>query len=98
MKNGKFVLRLLMVLTVFLVANIIFAFIAFHITSWIYSWLGKHPYGFWQQFNTVIAVFVLFACSAAIIFFTRFKKNNVTIGTPLSMRLGALLKAILVFN
>ncbi|WP_107948243.1 HAMP domain-containing sensor histidine kinase [Lysinibacillus parviboronicapiens] len=76
MKNGKFVLRLLMVLTVFLVANIIFAFIAFHITSWIYSWLGKHPHGFWQQFNTVIAVFVLFACSAAIIFLLGLKKQR----------------------
>ncbi|MGE6515669.1 sensor histidine kinase [Lysinibacillus sphaericus] len=76
MKYWKFVLKLIMVLTVFLLANILFAFMAFHITSWIYSWFGKHPQGFWLQLNTVIAVFVLFACSAAVIFLLGLKKQR----------------------
>ncbi len=76
MKNWKFVVKLIMVLTVFLLANLLFAFIAFHVTTWIYSWLDRHPHGFWQQLNTVIGVFVLFACSAAIIFLLGLKQQR----------------------
>ena len=34
--------------------SIFFAFISYHITSWIYDWLGKHPQGFWLQLWTVV--------------------------------------------
>lgn len=57
-----------MVLCLFLIANTVFAFLAYHATTWLYSRLGAEPQGFWLQLGTVIGVFVLFACSAAIIF------------------------------
>nr|WP_230875066.1 HAMP domain-containing sensor histidine kinase [Lysinibacillus cavernae] len=37
-------------------------------TTWLYSRLDTELHGFWLQLGTVIGVFVLFACSAAIIF------------------------------
>lgn len=57
-----------MVLCLFLIANTVFAFLAYHATTWLYSRLDAEPQGFWLQLGTVIGVFVLFACSAAIIF------------------------------
>ncbi len=68
MRKQKFFIKLLFVFILFLTANTVFAFISFHITSWLYDWLGKYPQGFWLQLWTVIGVFILFACSAATIF------------------------------
>jgi len=68
MRKQRFLLRLAMVFCLFLIANTVFAFISFHATTWLYGRLGLAPHGFWLQLGTVIGVFVLFACSAAIIF------------------------------
>ncbi|MEA0566066.1 sensor histidine kinase [Lysinibacillus irui] len=68
MRKRRFFLKLFMVLCLFLIANTVFAFLAYHATTWLYSRLGAEPQGFWLQLGTVIGVFVLFACSAAIIF------------------------------
>ncbi len=68
MRKRRFLLKLMMVLCLFLIANTVFAFLAYHATTWLYSRLGAEPQGFWLQLGTVIGVFVLFACSAAIIF------------------------------
>ncbi|MGG2107579.1 sensor histidine kinase [Lysinibacillus pakistanensis] len=68
MRKRRFLLKLIMVLCLFLMANTVFAFLAYHATTWLYGRLGAEPQGFWLQLGTVIGVFVLFACSAAIIF------------------------------
>ncbi|MEK3726238.1 MULTISPECIES: sensor histidine kinase [unclassified Lysinibacillus] len=68
MRKRRFLVRLAMVFCLFLIANTVFAFIAYHATTWLYARLGTEPHGFWLQLGTVIGVFVLFACSAAIIF------------------------------
>lgn len=68
MRKRRFFLKLIMVLCLFLIANTVFALLAYHATTWLYSRLGAEPQGFWLQLGTVIGVFVLFACSAAIIF------------------------------
>lgn len=68
MRKRRFFLKLFMVLCLFLIANTVFAFLAYHATTWLYSRLDAEPQGFWLQLGTVIGVFVLFACSAAIIF------------------------------
>lgn len=76
MKYWKFTLKLIMILTIFLLANIVFAFIAFHITSWLSERLDIHLQGFWRQLTTVLGVFVLFACSAACIFLIGLKRQR----------------------
>nr|WP_196333062.1 HAMP domain-containing sensor histidine kinase [Lysinibacillus sphaericus] len=68
MRKRRFLLRLALVFCLFLIANTVFAFISYHVTSWLYGRLGTEPHGFWLQLATVIGVFALFACSAAIIF------------------------------
>ena len=68
MRKRRFLLRLAMVFCLFLIANTVFAFISYHVTSWLYGRLGTEPHGFWLQLATVIGVFALFACSVAIIF------------------------------
>lgn len=76
MRRLKYFLKLLLSLTVLLIVNIIFAFISFHITSWIYDWLGKHPQGFWLQLWTVVGVFVLFTCTIIILFLIGLNKQR----------------------
>ncbi|MFJ7667155.1 ATP-binding protein [Lysinibacillus sp. NPDC097195] len=76
MKYWKFTLKLLMIFTIFLIANFVFAFIAFHITSWLFERLNLHLQGFWRQLTTVLGVFVLFACSAACIFLIGLKRQR----------------------
>ena len=68
MRKRKFFVKILLVLVLFLTANTLFAFISYHVTGWLYDQLGTEPHDFWQQLGTVIGVFVLFACSAAITF------------------------------
>ncbi|WP_291758173.1 sensor histidine kinase [Lysinibacillus sp. UBA5990] len=68
MRKRKFFVRILFVLFLFLITNTLFAFISYHATGWLYGQLGTEPHDFWQQLGTVLGVFVLFACSAAIIF------------------------------
>lgn len=76
MKRLKNFLKLFLTLMLLLIISIFFAFISYHITSWIYDWLGKHPQGFWLQLWTVVGVFVLFACSAIISFLIGLKRQR----------------------
>lgn len=73
LKNSlKFFLILMLLLTI----SIVFAFISYHTTSWLYDWLGKHPQGFLLQLWTVVGVFVLFACTVVITFLIGLKKQR----------------------
>lgn len=76
MKRLKNFLKLFLTLMLLLIISTFFAFISYHITSWIYDWLGKHPQGFWLQLWTVVGVFVLFACSAIISFLIGLKRQR----------------------
>ncbi|MFF3103232.1 sensor histidine kinase [Viridibacillus arvi] len=76
MKKWVISLKVLSMFILFLLTNTLFAFISYHVTSLIYDWLGKHPQGFWQQFYTVIGVFILFACTAAIFFLFGYRRQR----------------------
>lgn len=76
MRRLKNILKLFLTIMLLLIISIIFAFISYHITSWLYDWLGKHPEGFWLQLWTVVGVFVLFACSVIITFLIGLKKQR----------------------
>ncbi|MEQ6356295.1 HAMP domain-containing sensor histidine kinase [Lysinibacillus sp. M3] len=76
MKRLKNSLKLFLILMLLLTISIVFAFISYHITSWIYDWLGKHPQGFLLQLWTVVGVFVLFACTVIITFLIGLKKQR----------------------
>ena len=76
MKYWKFFFKLLMIFIMFLLANILFAFISFHVTSWLFQRVDIHLQGFWRQLTTVLGVFVLFACTAACIFLIGLKRQR----------------------
>ncbi|MBK3496687.1 HAMP domain-containing histidine kinase [Viridibacillus sp. YIM B01967] len=76
MKKWILILKFLSVIILFLIVSTLFAFISFHITSFLYSWLGKYPQGFWQQLYTVIGVFVLFGCTVTVTFLFGAKRQR----------------------
>ncbi|WP_144509328.1 cell wall metabolism sensor histidine kinase WalK [Bacillus sp. FJAT-22090] len=76
MKKRKIIRKQAMVFILFLVVNTLFAFLSFHITSIIYNWLDVYPTGFWQQLYTVLVVFLLFGCTATVIFFIGSKRQR----------------------
>lgn len=76
MKKRKIVRKQAMVITVLLIVNTLFAFLSFHMTSLIYRWLDIYPRGFWQQLYTVLGVFFLFGCTAAVFFFFGSKRQR----------------------
>jgi len=76
MRRLKNILKFFLALMLLLIISIIFAFISYHITSWLYDWLGKHPQGFWLQLWTVVGVFVLFACTVIITFLIGSKRQR----------------------
>ncbi|TQR35197.1 HAMP domain-containing histidine kinase [Lysinibacillus sphaericus] len=76
MRRLKNSLKLFLILMLLLTISIFFAYISYHITSWLYDWLGKHPQGFWLQLWTVVGVFILFACSVIITFLIGLKRQR----------------------
>ncbi len=76
MRRLKNILKFFLALMLLLIISIIFAFISYHLTSWLYDWLGKHPQGFWPQLWTVVCVFVLFACTVIITFLIGSKRQR----------------------
>ncbi|MEK5231550.1 HAMP domain-containing sensor histidine kinase [Lysinibacillus sp. FSL K6-0232] len=68
MRKRRLFVRLIITFCLFLIANTVFAAISYYATTWLYGRLEIAPHGFWLQLTTVIGVFLLFACSAAIIF------------------------------
>jgi len=76
MRRLKNSLKLFLILMLLLTISIVFAFISYHITSWLYDWLGKHPQGFLLQLWTVVGVFVLFTCTVIITFLVGLKKQR----------------------
>ncbi|WP_053178079.1 HAMP domain-containing sensor histidine kinase [Peribacillus loiseleuriae] len=76
MKKWKYTKKIIAVLTLFFLVNTLFAFLSFHITSFLYDWIGKHPKGFWQQLNTVLCVFFLFGCTAVVTFIIGSKRQR----------------------
>ncbi|MFJ7970692.1 ATP-binding protein [Psychrobacillus sp. NPDC096389] len=76
MKRWQFIGRILMVITFFLIATTVFSFLSFHVTSFLYDWIGKYPQGYWQQLFTVIGVILFFWCTAVITFLFGSKKQR----------------------
>ncbi|WP_391208475.1 sensor histidine kinase [Psychrobacillus sp. L4] len=77
MKKWKFIGKILAVIALFLIATTVFAFLSFHLTSYLYDWIGKYPQGYLQQLITVIGVIIFFWCTAVIIFLFGSKKQRV---------------------
>lgn len=77
MKKWEIISKIVAVIVFFLVATTVYAFLSFHLTSFLYGWIGKYPQGYWQQLYTVIGVLVFFWATAVIIFLFGSKKQRV---------------------
>lgn len=77
MKDWKFIGKILAVIVLFLVATTVFSFLSFHLTSFLYDWIGKYPQGYLQQLITVIGVIIFFWCTAIITFLFGSKRQRV---------------------
>lgn len=76
MRKWKFIGKVLAIIAFFLIGAVIFAFLSFHLTSFLYDWIGKYPHGYWEQLITVIGVLIFFWFTAVIFFLFGSKRQR----------------------